>query len=157
MQIHVLESTLSRPIAHDMAKHNLAVCMLAIQELGNSYISVTASPNVVSSCRPSAAHDPRHSSATTTSTNPTRPTSRTWTCRGATSSLVFFSKPFNPVPGPTHFTMILGGTSCTWHREIKPYQPYELWTRVISWDDKWLYVVTHFVEAGMFRPDEYVM
>lgn len=72
-------------------------------------------------------------------------------------SLVLFSKPFNPIPGPAHFTMILGGTSCTWHKEIKPYQPYELWTRVISWDDKWLYLVTHFVEAGRFGPDEYVM
>jgi hypothetical protein len=72
-------------------------------------------------------------------------------------SLVLFSKPFNPIPGPAHFTMILGGTSCTWHREIKPYQPYELWTRVLSWDDKWLYVVTHFVQAGVFKPDEYVM
>ncbi|KAL2127672.1 hypothetical protein VTI74DRAFT_10331 [Chaetomium olivicolor] len=71
--------------------------------------------------------------------------------------LVLFSKPFNPFPGPAHFTMILGGTTCTWHKEIKPYQPYELWTRVISWDDKWLYIVTHFVKAGMFRPDEYVM
>jgi hypothetical protein len=72
-------------------------------------------------------------------------------------SLVLFSKPFNPIPGPTHFTMILGGTTCTWHREIKPYQPYELWTRIVSWDDKWLYVVTHFVKAGVFSPDEYVM
>ena len=71
--------------------------------------------------------------------------------------LVLFGKPFNPIPGPTHFTMILGGTTCTWHREIKPYQPYELWTRVISWDEKWLYVVTHFVRAGAFRPDEFVM
>jgi hypothetical protein len=71
--------------------------------------------------------------------------------------LVLFRKPFNPIPGPAHFTMILGGTTCTWHKEIKPYQPYELWTRVISWDDKWLYVVTHFVKAGAFRPDEFVM
>jgi hypothetical protein len=71
--------------------------------------------------------------------------------------LVLFSKPFHPIPGPAHFTMILGGATCTWHKEIKPYQPYELWTRVISWDDKWLYLVTHFVRAGVFRPDEYVM
>ncbi|KAK4238049.1 hypothetical protein C8A03DRAFT_15451 [Achaetomium macrosporum] len=71
--------------------------------------------------------------------------------------LVLFSQPFNPIPGPAHFTMILGGAMCTWHREIKPYQPYELWTRVVSWDEKWLYVVTHFVKAGVFRPDEFVM
>lgn len=72
-------------------------------------------------------------------------------------SLILFGAPFNPIPGPAHFTMVLGGTSCTWHKEIKPYQPYELWTRVISWDDKWLYVVTHFVQAGVFQPEEYVM
>ncbi|KFY89338.1 hypothetical protein V498_06465 [Pseudogymnoascus sp. VKM F-4517 (FW-2822)] len=72
-------------------------------------------------------------------------------------SLVLFSKPFYPIPGPKHFTMILGGTTCTWRKEIKPYQAYELWTRVLSWDDKWLYVVTHFVSSAKFRPEEYVM
>lgn len=72
-------------------------------------------------------------------------------------NLVMFSTRFNPIPGPTHFTMVLGGTSCTWHQEIKPYQAYELWTRIISWDEKWLYVVTHFVQPGVFVPEEYVM
>ncbi|KAM0421139.1 hypothetical protein ACHAPT_011031 [Fusarium lateritium] len=71
--------------------------------------------------------------------------------------LVLFSKLFNPFPGPTHFNAILGGTTCTWRKEIKPYAPYELWTRVLSWDGKWLYVVTHFVKPGVFHPDEYVM
>ncbi|CRK48685.1 hypothetical protein BN1723_008132, partial [Verticillium longisporum] len=72
-------------------------------------------------------------------------------------SLVLFSKPFNPIPGPKHFTMILGGTTCIWRREIKPYQAYELWTRIISWDDKWLYVVTHFVRASKFKPAKYII
>lgn len=72
-------------------------------------------------------------------------------------SLVLFGKPFNPIPGQAHFTIAMGGTMCTWHTEIKPYQPYELWTRVISWDDKWLYIVTHFVKGGVFKPEEYVM
>ncbi|RSL40169.1 hypothetical protein CEP53_013550 [Fusarium sp. AF-6] len=71
--------------------------------------------------------------------------------------LILFSKPFNPIPGPKHFTMILGGTTCTWRKEIKPYAPYELWTRILSWDEKWLYVVTYFVKPGVFHPDEYVM
>lgn len=71
--------------------------------------------------------------------------------------LVLFSKAFNPFPGPTHFTMILGGTTCTWRKEIKPYARYELWTRILSWDEKWLYIVTHFVKPGVFHPDEYVM
>ncbi|KAF5026928.1 hypothetical protein F66182_958 [Fusarium sp. NRRL 66182] len=72
-------------------------------------------------------------------------------------SLVLFSKAFNPLPGPTHFTMVLGGTTCTWRKEIKPYARYEIWTRILSWDEKWLYVVTHFVKPGVFHPDEYVM
>ncbi|KAF4457624.1 capsule polysaccharide biosynthesis [Fusarium albosuccineum] len=71
--------------------------------------------------------------------------------------LVLFSKPFNPIPGPTHFTMILGGTTCTWRKEIKPYARYELWTRILSWDEKWLYVITHFTKPGVFHPEEYVM
>ncbi|KAM0332315.1 hypothetical protein ACHAQA_002591 [Verticillium albo-atrum] len=71
--------------------------------------------------------------------------------------LIFFSKKFSPVPGPNHFTLVLGGATCTWRKEIKPYQSYELWTRILSWDEKWLYVVTHFVKAGVFKPEEYVM
>ncbi|ROT42612.1 hypothetical protein SODALDRAFT_326771 [Sodiomyces alkalinus F11] len=70
---------------------------------------------------------------------------------------LFFGKPFNPFPGPTNFNIALGGSACTWRKEIKPYQAYELWTRIISWDEKWLYVVTHFVESGVFVPEEYVM
>jgi hypothetical protein len=41
-------------------------------------------------------------------------------------SLILFSKAFNPFPGLTYFTMILGGTMCTWRKEIKPYARYEL-------------------------------
>ncbi|KAF5687782.1 capsule polysaccharide biosynthesis [Fusarium denticulatum] len=72
-------------------------------------------------------------------------------------SLLLFGRAFNPMPGPKHFTMILGGTTRTWRKEIKPYARYELWTRVLSWDDKWLYVVTHFVKPGVFRPTEFVL
>lgn len=43
------------------------------------------------------------------------------------------------------FTIKLGGVTCTFKREIKPYQRYEMWTRVLSWDAKWLYTITHFV------------
>ncbi|KAK4038657.1 cutinase transcription factor 1 beta [Parachaetomium inaequale] len=42
MQIHVFESTSSKPMARQMAKHNLALCMLAMEELGKSYISAIA-------------------------------------------------------------------------------------------------------------------
>ncbi|EGD92082.1 hypothetical protein H112_00372 [Trichophyton rubrum D6] len=43
----------------------------------------------------------------------------------------------------------LGGVSCMFKKEIKPFQKYEIWSRVISWDEKWLYVVSYFVKDGM--------
>ncbi|KAA8642646.1 acyl-CoA thioesterase [Aspergillus tanneri] len=39
----------------------------------------------------------------------------------------------------------LGSTACVFRREIKPYQAYEIHTRVLAWDEKWLYLVSHFV------------
>jgi hypothetical protein len=32
---------------------------------------------------------------------------------------------------------LLGGVSCTFRREIKPLQRFEIWTRVLCWDEKW--------------------
>ncbi|KAA6409584.1 MAG: hypothetical protein FRX48_06195 [Lasallia pustulata] len=53
--------------------------------------------------------------------------------------------------------VMLGGVYCGFRREIKPYQGYEIWTRVLAWDRKWLYMVSHFVEAGAVRPGRYIM
>ena len=49
----------------------------------------------------------------------------------------------------------LGGVSCSFKQEIKPYQSYEIWTRVLCWDRKWLYLISHFVEKGMVSPRGY--
>jgi hypothetical protein len=49
----------------------------------------------------------------------------------------------------------LGGVSCTFRREIKPYEKYEIWSRVLCWDEKWLYIVSHFVRAGAVKPTSY--
>lgn len=46
----------------------------------------------------------------------------------------------------------LGAVFCSFRREVAPLQAYELWTRVLAWDRKWLYLVTHFVAAGKVRP-----
>lgn len=51
----------------------------------------------------------------------------------------------------------LGAVSCHFHREIKPYRRYEIWTRVLTWDRKWLYIVSHFVEADTFMPETYIL
>jgi hypothetical protein len=64
-------------------------------------------------------------------------------------------------PGPTPsgalggLTAALGGVSCSFRREIKPYESYEIWSRVLSWDDKWLYIISHFVRSGAVKPTTY--
>ena len=47
--------------------------------------------------------------------------------------------------GNGKFGVCLGAVSCSFGKEVKPYQRYEMWTRVLSWDRKWIYIVTHFV------------
>lgn len=42
MQIHLFESTSLTPMAREMGKHNLALCMLAMDELRKSYLSANA-------------------------------------------------------------------------------------------------------------------
>ena len=47
--------------------------------------------------------------------------------------------------------IVVAGVNCTFKRELKPYEAYEIWTRVLSWDEKWVYFVSHFVRAGAIR------
>ncbi|KAH8588206.1 hypothetical protein B0O99DRAFT_525415 [Bisporella sp. PMI_857] len=47
---------------------------------------------------------------------------------------------------------MLGAVSCHFRREIKPLEKYEVWTRVLCWDKKWLYIVSHFVTKGETAP-----
>lgn len=52
-------------------------------------------------------------------------------------------------PGlPGRWTIMLGGVLCLFRREIKPYEPYEVWTRILAWDRKWCFLVSHFVRRG---------
>lgn len=48
--------------------------------------------------------------------------------------------------------LALGAVSCTFRKEVKPFQSYEMWTRILTWDDKWIYTVTHFVRKDTVRP-----
>jgi hypothetical protein len=48
MQIHVFECTSSRPLARGVAKHHLALCMLAMEELGKSFVSAVAAHKLFS-------------------------------------------------------------------------------------------------------------
>ncbi|KAH7190666.1 capsule polysaccharide biosynthesis protein [Fusarium oxysporum] len=52
--------------------------------------------------------------------------------------------------------LVVGAVSCVFRKEIKPNQPYELSTKVVSWDEKWIYMVTHFVSLGTARPQGYM-
>lgn len=56
-------------------------------------------------------------------------------------------------PGP--LIIALGSVACFFHKEIAPYRKYEIWTRLLTWDRKWLYIVSYFVEAGAIRPEEF--
>jgi hypothetical protein len=58
---------------------------------------------------------------------------------------------------PGNLLIALGGNSCHYHREIPPYQRFEIWSRVLCWDRKWIYIVSHFVEAGAFKPKAYIL
>ncbi|KAK4139058.1 uncharacterized protein C8A04DRAFT_33486 [Dichotomopilus funicola] len=50
------------------------------------------------------------------------------------------------------FGIGLGAVFCSFRREIGPLQGYEMWSRVLCWDRKWLYLVTHFVVKGKVKP-----
>lgn len=69
--------------------------------------------------------------------------------RGGTGAITGARRPVLGLP--------VGGVSCTFKKELKPYEPYELWTRVLSWDEKWIYIVTHFVKAGLMAPCNYTL
>ncbi|MCJ1378646.1 hypothetical protein MMC17_001745 [Xylographa soralifera] len=54
------------------------------------------------------------------------------------------------------FGVILGGVACNFRREIKPYEAVDIYTRVLSWDRKWLYLVSYVVKKGT-KPKAYTL
>jgi hypothetical protein len=55
------------------------------------------------------------------------------------------------------YYVALGAVSCFFQRQIEPLQSFEIYTRVLSWDRKWLYLVSHIVKKGAVKPDAYVL
>ncbi|KAL8889543.1 MAG: hypothetical protein Q9215_003197 [Flavoplaca cf. flavocitrina] len=55
--------------------------------------------------------------------------------------------------GPKSLGFMMGGVNINFRREIKPAQAFEMWTRILTWDRKWIYTVTHFVKKGAMRPN----
>ncbi|KAF7589551.1 hypothetical protein BBP40_004174 [Aspergillus hancockii] len=72
-------------------------------------------------------------------------------------SLLLFSQRLSFRPTPKTAVMILSGVQVVFRREIKPYQGYEVWSRVLSWDEKWIYLVSHFVKRGAFPPSKFLL
>lgn len=74
------------------------------------------------------------------------------TFRGSTTMNGLSGKP------RSSFTMPLGAVSCCFRKEIKPYETYDMWTRILSWDGKWFYLVTHFIKrsAGI-KPQKHLL
>jgi hypothetical protein len=58
---------------------------------------------------------------------------------------------------PGNLMIALGSVACFFHKEIAPYQKYEIWTRLLTWDRKWLYLVSYFVPPGTVMPDEFML
>jgi hypothetical protein len=53
--------------------------------------------------------------------------------------------------------IMLGAVHCSFKKEIAPYEPYEMWSRILCWDRKWIYVVSHFVKKGAVKPAGYTI
>ena len=62
-----------------------------------------------------------------------------------------------PLPNekPGRLGIFFGGVQCSFRREVRPGQKVQIWTRVLAWDRKWLYLVSHFVEDGVLPPKGY--
>jgi hypothetical protein len=58
-------------------------------------------------------------------------------------------------PKPRMFN--LGGTSCMYRKAIPPFAKYEISSRVLCWDQKWIYVVSHFTKPGSNTPTNLVL
>ncbi|UJO14095.1 putative thioesterase atnL [Fulvia fulva] len=55
------------------------------------------------------------------------------------------------------YIVALGAVSCFFQRQIEPLQSFEIYTRVLTWDRKWLYTISHIVKKGAIKPDSYVL
>ena len=58
---------------------------------------------------------------------------------------------------PGKYIIALGGVSCFFQRQIEPLQAFEIYTRLLAWDRKWVYCVSHIVKKGAIKPDSYVL
>ncbi|KAJ5682329.1 hypothetical protein N7462_005494 [Penicillium macrosclerotiorum] len=51
-------------------------------------------------------------------------------------------------PKKKPITIVLGSVYCSFKREIKPFELYEMHSKVISWDKKWMYILSCFMRPA---------
>lgn len=53
------------------------------------------------------------------------------------------------------WVIALGAVACVFQREIAPMEGFEVWTRLLAWDRKWIYIISHVVRKGAVKPSRY--
>lgn len=51
-------------------------------------------------------------------------------------------------------SIALGAVSCSFKRQIRPLERYQICSRVLCWDEKWIYVVSQFVSCPSINGKE---
>lgn len=54
-------------------------------------------------------------------------------------------------------SVILGSVHTSFHREIKPYELYEVRSRVLGWDQKWLVIASFFIRPATKKGKDEVL
>ncbi|KAK2745279.1 hypothetical protein FQN57_003974 [Myotisia sp. PD_48] len=49
---------------------------------------------------------------------------------------------------PGRITVMLGSVYCCFKKEIKPYEKYEMQSKIVAWDEKWAYIMTFFLRPS---------
>jgi hypothetical protein len=57
--------------------------------------------------------------------------------------------------GPNN--VILGSVHTSYHKEIKPYERYEIRSRLLGWDQKWVIILSTFIRPGAKGKPETVL
>jgi acyl-CoA thioesterase FadM len=58
------------------------------------------------------------------------------------------SKQLEAAGYPGNISIILGSVHTSFHKEIKPYERYEIRSRILGWDRKWIVIGTFFVRPA---------
>lgn len=74
--------------------------------------------------------------------------------RNEKTKLVLDPKTGQPLKGSVG--IMLGAVECSFKKEISPYKGFEMWSRILCWDRKWMYIVTHFMPKNAARPNEWL-